>query len=415
MVGLVLMMYWWTSYYTGILRKRTTQTQTLGVDVSSRPVRGVTRTRTPRAEANERPSVTGGAIETSNKRLVVEERVVETSKVVLKRAGSSFVYPGCESGLKCLPDAVFTKRDPGDPTSPSLFVDIAPVLEHIQSFVPVTRCAVAAGIRTGVDDPTFHVYTRLNFGGVTIEGDARHMPELNRSIPSDDVKKLNTYITPLNAKQLVRGVPRDCALVKMDIDGYDCDVLRTLFSGDDALRPLVVFAEVFEDYPPNVQFSVLYHGEFGWGANGHKPTAFVGCSLGYAESMLRDRGYLLLFYHRNNAIFVHESVANLFEGQVPSSSAELYKNNRPVFMNQRFRETNRQWQEETDKCQLRKRVLCYILDARAQADFDRPPTKVPFRFCVPGCTREGSTCTQNDADARALFEKTDWAQPSSCP
>jgi len=323
-------------------------------------------------------------------------------------AGKLYRYT-CEQGRICLDDKLF----------PSVTVDLSVVIEHIAHNSKVSvpfpnRCAVAVGFGSGVDDPTWSLYTKMNFSGLAVEGNSKRFNQtitnIEKYVKNGQLSLSRTFITPQNAKRITRTVPRDCGVLKMDIDGFDCHIVRTLLSEPNGLRPKVILVEVTENLPPPVEFSVLYHTDYHW-----KDTAFVGCSLGYAEAMLKSKGYLLLMFQMNNALFVHRSIADLFEGQVPAESLEMYRHNKPAFREHWLQQRNDRWVRELRNpisknrlaCKVRDSILCFLLDQRERAGL----SAVPFRFCMPGCPAPESVC---EGLPDQYLESAFWPTPKLC-
>mmetsp|Transcript_3718 Transcript_3718/g.8861 ORF Transcript_3718/g.8861 Transcript_3718/m.8861 type:complete len:435 (-) Transcript_3718:148-1452(-) len=315
----------------------------------------------------------------------------------------------CPESRTCLKDDNF----------PELVSNLALVVRHVSEHVEELntlfphRCAIAIGFGSGFDDPTWSLYTKMNFTGIAIEGDPnrfnRTMKNIYENVKAGYLSFSPNIITPRNAKKLFRTIPRGCEIFKIDIDGFDCHIMRTLLSEPQPLRPKIVLMEVSENFPPPVQFSVLFHKSYSWNS-----TAFVGCSLGYAEAMLRAKGYLLLFYHKNNALFVHRSISFLFEGQVPAKSLDMYRLNKPSFRDLLLEIQNDRWtnaflkpQQKEDSCAIRESILCFLLQQRERAGF----AEVPFRYCVPGCPDSTSRC---DEFHNQELESAFWPLPEAC-
>jgi len=283
-----------------------------------------------------------------------------------------FFFYGCDPDKHtCISEEDFMKiRDSRG------FHEVWPIISHIKKQDPELlepRCAVGIGVATGTDDPTWKLFHDEKWTGVAVEGGEHLEAELRSKLDESRVDIKIDFITPKTIKNLTQKAPRDCTVLKMDIDGYDCQNIRVLLSGKDALKPKVVFMEVWEDYPPPVEFSVLYHKGYIWGANGHAVSGFAGCSLGYAEQMLKEFGFHLLFYYYNNAVFVHSSISHLFQGQIPVDSARMYRENKPSFQNAAFKRMNNKWVQEKDMCKLYDSVLCYVMKERTKATYHQDP------------------------------------------
>ena len=100
------------------------------------------------------------------------------------------------------------------------------------------------------------------------------------------------------------------ALVKIDIDAYDCAVLGALLAS--GYRPFVLVVEINFDMPPPLEFAVHYSDRWaGW-----KDDCHYGCSVAYATRMVGSFGYVLLQVDGWDAVYVRAEFAPLF-GAVP--------------------------------------------------------------------------------------------------
>ena len=147
--------------------------------------------------------------------------------------------------------------------------------------------------------------------GLLVEARAQSAFMLRRELRN--VAVVSEPVTPLNVVDLLRQhrVPFDAAMLKIDIDGYDCAVLDALL--DSGWRPRIVFMEVHLEFPPPVSFAVGYHEKHTIaGAKG----GFFGCSLSAASAVMRPRGYDLLqfdmLHTSHDAVWAHESVSHRF-------------------------------------------------------------------------------------------------------
>ena len=124
----------------------------------------------------------------------------------------------------------------------------------------------------------------------------------------NDITLTKAKITPKNIVGFMRShaVPQDFALLNLDIDSYDLEVLRSLLAG--GFNPKVISMEINEIFPPNIEFEVGYCDEYFW-QGGH----FFGCSVASANKTLRSLGYSLVQIEYNNAFFVSNSVADKFD------------------------------------------------------------------------------------------------------
>ncbi len=92
-----------------------------------------------------------------------------------------------------------------------------------------------------------------------------------------------------------RGVPRDFAMLKLDIDSVDCPVLDAILGA--GYRPRYIHMEANFDIPPPIVFAVEPSPELSreWFWQIKTPfKGFYGCSLSRIEELARQYGYSLV-------------------------------------------------------------------------------------------------------------------------
>jgi len=140
-------------------------------------------------------------------------------------------------------------------------------------------------------DPTYPLFTQYNFAGVAIEGNPNYLPELEKNLPSQNVAKEISMITPLNVHALLKAgnAPMEPTYFKNDIDGYDCAVDWAVLRA--GYRPKLLQLEVNPEVPWPVAFGVQYSDKFvpKLGLAG-----FYGCSLKLTDSLVSAFGYELV-------------------------------------------------------------------------------------------------------------------------
>lgn len=112
-------------------------------------------------------------------------------------------------------------------------------------------------------------------------------------------------VTPHNVDSMLNAfeVPKDFALLNLDIDSYDLHVLDSIL--ESGFKPKVISMEINEKIPPPIYFSVDYSDTHYWQGD-----HFYGCSLAAATEIVKPRGYVLESVQYNNAVFVESSIAH---------------------------------------------------------------------------------------------------------
>jgi hypothetical protein len=138
---------------------------------------------------------------------------------------------------------------------------------------------------------------------------------------------VNAIVTPPGLAELLRthGVPAAPAVLKIDIDSCDCDVLEQALKH---FSPSVVVIEFNPAFPPPIRFNLAYQPKMAHNDRG-APSPIFGCSLSYAADVAQRFGYALLQAPIEDAYFVHASRLPLF-GSIPREEQLVYAMGNPL-------------------------------------------------------------------------------------
>jgi hypothetical protein len=174
-------------------------------------------------------------------------------------------------------------------------VDPFRLVVAIREMYPSTRngYAVNLGAEDGksMNDPVYPLYA-MGYDGLAVEG--TECPLLAENLPSEGVHKITgVFITPDNILPMLHnaGCPLDCDMLKIDIDGYDGAILRTIIEG--GYRPKVITMEVNPEIPPPIAFCVDYDPKYRITDDEGNMGGFYGVSVAYLTQFLRPYGYRL--------------------------------------------------------------------------------------------------------------------------
>jgi hypothetical protein len=179
----------------------------------------------------------------------------------------------------------------------------------------VVDIGASSGVRS---DPVFPFITDPSFRGLCIEGDSGKTRELRGKCPLS-VDIFTGFITPENALSTFArfGVPKDLDILKIDIDGYDLDVLRVLLS---EYKPKILIAEINEKIPPPVHFEIPYRPEYRWDSS-----HCVGFSIAAGHSVLARHGLSIIdIYDVNNILCIDAELGKLLNIPIPEDISKLY-------------------------------------------------------------------------------------------
>lgn len=171
------------------------------------------------------------------------------------------------------------------------------------------------GASFGVEtDPLFPFITNNKFKGLCIEGNSTKVTKL-KTVTNFDIHC--GYITPLNAIDIFQryGVPSTFDILKIDIDGYDLEVLRSILK---IYKPKIIIAEINEKIPPPICFEVKYKHDYSW-----DESHFFGFSVQSAAQLMNTNNYKILsIYDLNNIVCIDTELCGVL--QIENTNSEEY-------------------------------------------------------------------------------------------
>jgi hypothetical protein len=132
--------------------------------------------------------------------------------------------------------------------------------------------------------------------GIAIECAVSNFEKLKEAVKNPKINKHFGYATPDTICDILKtyGAPHSPDFVKIDIDGYDLQVIRSLLK---SYRPKVIYAEINEKIPPPIHFEILYKPEYFWDGS-----HCFGFSIASGNKVMSDNNYAILQIHGGNNI-----------------------------------------------------------------------------------------------------------------
>lgn len=232
-----------------------------------------------------------------------------------------------------------------------------------------TNYIIDIGASTGVNsDPVYPFISNNKYKGLCIEGSAQKIPSLRQNI-SHTFDIYNGYITPHNVFSVFEQykVPRFFDILKIDIDGYDLEVLRTIL---DKYQPRIIIAEYNEKIPPPIQFEVKYKDNYQWDYS-----HCFGFSISAGKKVFDKYHYKILsIYDLNNILCINFELCNLLSIDFESDVYNLYKNDYSMKYNERdqhlpWNENVNYWLNITDPILLKNEILTYFTKINDRSNF----------------------------------------------
>ena len=170
---------------------------------------------------------------------------------------------------------------------------------YLAGMKPKRSCAVDIAAGDGIGMSNTYALYKKGWVGVAIECDPVGFSLLSRNYRDlPDVDLIRIKITPDNVNSILEGcsVPPKFALLNLDIDGYDHYVLDSILS---IYRPSLICAEINENIPPPIKFSVSYDPDHFW-----QGKYFYGQSISQLFILCERYKYDLVKLHYNSAFLV---------------------------------------------------------------------------------------------------------------
>lgn len=204
------------------------------------------------------------------------------------------------------------------------------------------KYVVDIGASTGVSsDPCYPFITNTDFKGLCVEGDYLKCKYLKNNI-SHTMNISNSFVTPTNILSIMQehNVPKDLFLLKIDIDGYDLDVIREIMKSD--YKPILFICEINEKIPPPMCFEIPYNSEYKWDYS-----HCFGFSLQSGKDVFESGDYYIVkLYEMNNIICVRKDQKHIFpEYDFPRNIKDMYQNE---YINNTLREKSFPWNKDVD-------------------------------------------------------------------
>lgn len=232
-----------------------------------------------------------------------------------------------------------------------------------------SKYIIDIGASSGVpSDPTFQFITNKNYKGLCIEGNSKHIDSLRNNI-SNTFDIYNGYVTPDNILQIFSdyNVPISIDLLKIDIDGYDLEVIRKILS---IYRPKMLIAEINEKIPPPILFEVKYKENYEWDYS-----HCFGFSVASGYKTMAENNYnVLALYDLNNILCIESQVCETLGLTYYKNINNLYRDG---YVNHPKRPSYFPWNNDinywlniTDKYKLKDEITNYFCNKNERSQFE---------------------------------------------
>ena len=212
--------------------------------------------------------------------------------------------------------------------------------------------------KCSIGDPVYNFIINNNFKGLCIEGCANNINELKNNI-ANTFDVYNGYVTPLNIINVFNqfNVPINFDILKIDIDGYDLEVLRKIL---EKYKPKIIIAEINEKIPPPILFEVKFKEDYVWDYS-----HCFGFSISSGKKVLDNYEYKIIsLFELNNILCVDNNIYKKLSINGNYDIQKIYKNdyidnyNRLTILP--WNENVNYWLEINDNNKLYNEILTYF-------------------------------------------------------
>tara|TARA_B110000208_G_C11783516_1_gene434734 strand:+ start:136 stop:1566 length:1431 start_codon:yes stop_codon:yes gene_type:complete len=201
-------------------------------------------------------------------------------------------------------------------------------LEAFVKYNNFTKYIVNIGCSDGVtEDPLYNLSKIENIKGLYIDGIMTKISKCKTNV-SNQIDIINAYINPENCENIFKSnnVPIDIDILKVDIDGYDLSVIKTIL--ELGYKPKIIISEFNEKIPPPISFEVLYDEKYSWQCN-----HFYGFSLSSGKQLEKYNYYIHSLFDKNNILFVNKSISHLLGISSSANIEKIYKEQYVKYLN----------------------------------------------------------------------------------
>jgi len=141
--------------------------------------------------------------------------------------------------------------------------------------------------------------------GLCIEGRDFLYEQLKNNINNTNVDIHIGFVYPHTINSIFKkyNVPAEPDILKIDIDGYDLDVLKNIL---EEYKPKIIIAEINEKIPPPIYFEVKYSEIYNFDSS-----HFYGFSIQAGKEVIEPYGYTIVsIFDGNNIICLRNDIFN---------------------------------------------------------------------------------------------------------
>ena len=175
----------------------------------------------------------------------------------------------------------------------------AVIRRYLEELAVENRFCVDIGAGDGVGMSNSLALYMDGWNGLAVECDPGKFSALATTyVNFPNVHLVKCAVTPANVLPILAAfdVAEGFGVLSLDIDGYDYFVLEQILS---KYRPTLICAEINENIPPPVKFTVKWNSGYSWQGD-----HFFGQSISQIHQLCTRYDYALAELHYNNAFLI---------------------------------------------------------------------------------------------------------------
>ena len=193
---------------------------------------------------------------------------------------------------------------------------ITMTLEKLYSFVGnKNKYIIDIGASTcSINDPVYKFITNNEYKGLCIEGNKDNIEKLKQGI-ANTFEIYDNYIYPDTILEVFEkfNVPIELDILKIDIDGFDLEVLRSILG---KYKPKIIIAEYNEKIPPPILFEIKYKKDYEWDYS-----HCFGFSICSGKKVMDNYNYTIIkIFELNNILCIQNDICE----QLNISKTNIY-------------------------------------------------------------------------------------------
>jgi len=217
------------------------------------------------------------------------------------------------------------------------------------------------------NDPLYKFIINNEFKGLCIEGNKDNIIKLKEGI-ANTFQIYDNYIYPDNIIEVFEqfNVPIEIDILKIDIDGFDLEIIRTILT---KYKPKIIIAKYNEKIPPPILFETKFKKNYAWDYS-----HCFGFSISSGEKVMDENNYTIVkILELNNIICVQNEIChqlNISKNNIQDIYNKEYKLNLDRLKILPWNENVNYWLNINDNYKLYNEILNYFTKNNNRSIFE---------------------------------------------